>query len=148
MARTIYFEDIEVGFDIPRLVYGPVTKEQIKEYADVAGDPNPMHQDEEFAKMAGYKTVIAHGLMNMAYISRMLTTWLTDYRQLKRLKTRFSKVVYPGDTMTCRGKVTEKYADKDGSYVELEVWSQNQDGETVVKGTATVAMPSKTKKQK
>jgi acyl dehydratase len=145
MAGPRYFEDIEVGSEVPELVYGPVTKEQIKEYADVTGDPNPMHQDEEFAKMAGYRTVIAHGLMNMAYVSRMLTAWVPDHRQLKRLKTRFSKVVYPGDIMTCKGKVTGKHVEKDGNYVELEISSENQDGETVVKGTATLVLPSKMK---
>ena len=146
MGKETYFEDVDVGFEIPQFVKGPLTKEQIKEYAEAAGDPNPMHYDENFAKMAGYRTVIAHGLMTMAYVSEMLTNWLPSYTQLKRLKTRFTKVVYPGHTLTCKGKVTQKYVKKDGNYVELEVWSENQDGETVVTGSATVVLPSRHKK--
>lgn len=146
MSKETYFEDVDVGFEIPQFVKGPLMREQIKEYAEAAGDPNPMHYDENFAKMAGYRTVIAHGLMTMAYVSEMLTNWLPSYTQLKRLKTRFTKVVYPRDVLTCKGKVTQKYVKEDGKYVELEVWSENQNGETVAKGSATVVLPSRHKK--
>lgn len=146
MGKITYFEDVDVGFETPQFVTGPLTKEQIKNYAEAAGDPNPIHVDEAFAKMSGYRTVIAHGLMTMAYVSRMLTNWLPNYTQLNRLKTRFTKVAYPGDTLTCKGKVTQKYVKEDGNYVELEVWSENQNGETVAKGSATVALPSRHKK--
>ena len=146
MGKKVYFEDVDVGFEIPQFVVGPLTKEQIKNYAEAAGDPNPIHVDENFAKMSGYRTVIAHGLMTMAYVSRMLTKWLPTYTQLKTLKTRFTKVAYPGDILTCKGKVTQKYVKEDGNYVELEVWSENQDGETVAKGSATVILPSRRKK--
>jgi len=146
LGKKIFFEDIDVGFEIPNLVKGPITKEEIKEYADAAGDPNPMHLDEDFAKMAGYRTVIAHGLMTMAFVSQALTRLLPSHSNLKRLKTRFAKVVYPGDTLTCKAKVTEKHMEADGNFVELEAWADNQDGETVAKGTATVVLPSKAKK--
>jgi len=142
----MYFEDVDVSFEIPQFVKGPITREQIKEYAEAAGDPNPMHYDENFAKMAGYRTVIAHGLMTMAYVSEMLTNWLPSYTRLRRLKTRFSKVVYPGDILTCKGKVTQKYVKEKENYVELEVWSENQNGETVAKGSATVVLSSRHKK--
>jgi acyl dehydratase len=145
MGKEVHFEDVDVGFEIPQFVKGPVTKEKIKDYAEAAGDPNPMHYDEDFAKMAGFQTVIAHGLMTMAFVSEMLTNWLPSYTQLKRLKTRFTKVVYPGNILTCKGKVTQKYVKEDGNYVELDVWADNQDGETVAKGTATVVLPSRHK---
>jgi len=146
LGKQIFFEDVDAGFEVPKLVKGPLTKEEIKEYADAAGDPNPMHQDEDFAKMAGYRTVIAHGLMTMAFVSQTLTRWLPSHSNLKRLKTRFAKVVYPGDVLTCKAKVTGKHKEADGNFVELEAWADNQDGETVAKGTATVVLPCKAKK--
>lgn len=48
-----------------------------------------------------------------------------------------------GDTLTMKGKVTKKYIKDSRNYVECEVWGEKQDGTVVVKGSATVTLPSR-----
>jgi acyl dehydratase len=50
-----------------------------------------------------------------------------------------------GDVITCRGRVLEKRpAGAGGDHdVELELWAENQKGEKVVTGRATVTLPSR-----
>jgi acyl dehydratase len=47
------------------------------------------------------------------------------------------------DTVTCRGRVVAKSSKDDAHLVELEVWAENQRGEKVVSGRATVGLPSR-----
>ncbi|MCX8176623.1 MAG: MaoC/PaaZ C-terminal domain-containing protein, partial [Candidatus Bathyarchaeota archaeon] len=89
------------------------------------------------------KTVIAHGMMTMGYIARMLTDWLPNPTHLKRLKVEFRGMVFPGDVVTCKGKVVDKHQKDGKNYVKLEVWAENQRGEKVAIGEAEVTLPSK-----
>jgi acyl dehydratase len=56
---------VQVGQELPTLEKGAITKDMLKVYGPAAGDPNPMHVDEEFAKNAGYPGVFAHGMLSM-----------------------------------------------------------------------------------
>ena len=49
----VYFEDVQVGDELPHLVKGPIQQIQLTRYAGASGDFNPIHQDHEFAKAAG-----------------------------------------------------------------------------------------------
>ena len=50
-----------VGMELPPLVKGPITRDDLKAYAAASGDPNPMHLDDELARSAGHPGVFAHG---------------------------------------------------------------------------------------
>jgi len=140
--KIVYFEDVNVGDEISS-TNPPVTRVHIAKYAGASGDFNPIHVDEEFAKNTPQKTVIAHGMMTMGYVARMLTDWLPDPTHLKRLKVEFRGMVFPGDTVTCKGKIVDKYQKNGKNYVKLEVWAENQRGEKVAIGEAEAVLPSK-----
>jgi acyl dehydratase len=106
------------------------SREQIKEYADASGDQNPIHQDDEIARSVGLPGVIAHGMLNYGILSRSLTDWLGDPDRLRRLTVRFSTMVQPGDTVTCRGRVAE--IDEAAGTARIDVWMENQKGEKVL----------------
>ena len=63
----------EVGDQISPLNIKPVTKKSLKRYADASGDPNLIHLSKDFAQKNGLPDVIAHGMLVMAYLGRMLT---------------------------------------------------------------------------
>ena len=65
-----------------------------------SGDYNPLHTDEKFTtEVAGYPSVFAHGMLTMGMTGRVVTDWVGDGR-LKSYGVRFSKQVWPGDTLT------------------------------------------------
>jgi acyl dehydratase len=134
-ARTV-----AVGFELPPLVKGPVTREQLRAYAAASGDPNPMHTDDEFAKAAGHPGVFAHGMLSMGWLGEFLVRAGGDPAAVRKLRTRFVKLTWPGETITCRGRVTKVTDAPDARLVECEVWTENQDGERKVAGAAVLAL--------
>ena len=113
-------------------------------YAGASGDFNPIHQDDAFAKAAGMGGVFAHGMLSMGFVAQSVTDWLGVGR-VHRLSVRFAALVRLGDVITCRGKVLEKRASRKGGVpeVDLELWAENQKGDKVVTGRATVILPSR-----
>jgi acyl dehydratase len=81
-----------------------VDKDQTYRYASAAGDPMPIHLDDEIAKDSGLPGIIAHGLCTMAFASWAVLTEVggSDVRRLRRFAVRFSKVVLPGDDLETR----------------------------------------------
>lgn len=81
-----------------------VDKDQTFRYAPAAGDPMPIHLDDEIAKDSGLPGIIAHGLCTMAFASWAVLTEVggSDVSRLRRLAVRFSKMVLPGDDLQTR----------------------------------------------
>jgi acyl dehydratase len=138
----VYFDDVKVGDELPPLVKGPIQQIQLTRYAGASGDFNPIHQDEEFAKAAGMGGVFAHGMLSMGFVAQAVTDWAGTGR-VRKIGVRFAALVRLKDIVTCRGRVLAT-SQKDGvGMVELEIWADNQKGEKVVTGKASVALPSR-----
>jgi acyl dehydratase len=77
-----------------------VAADQSLRYAEASGDRNPIHVDDDAAKMAGLPGVILHGLCTMAFAHNALVRHLEgDPARLKRLAVRFSKPVLMNDEL-------------------------------------------------
>ena len=138
----VYFDDITVGDELPTLVKGPIQQIQLTRYAGASGDFNPIHQDDEFARAAGMGGVFAHGMLSMGFVGQVVTDWAGP-AAVRKLSVRFAGLVRLKDTITCRGRVLDKSSKNDTHLVDLEVWAENQKGERVVTGKATVALPTR-----
>ncbi|MBS41697.1 MAG: acyl dehydratase [Nocardioides sp.] len=87
---------LEPGAVLPTLTYD-VTREQLVAYAAAAGDPNPIHQDEEVALAVGLPGVIAHGMLTLALAARAVAEW-TGGAEVVELGAKFtSPVVVPAE---------------------------------------------------
>ncbi len=130
--------DIEVGQTFSQVVVDDLTRTQIVQYAGASGDYNPIHSDEPFAKeVAGYPTVFAHGMLTMGLTGKLVTDTVGD-GTLTDYGVRFVNQVWPGDTLTATAEVTA--VNTDDNLVELSVATVNQDGTTVLTGTATARL--------
>jgi len=130
--------NIEVGQTFSQVVVDDLTRTQIVQYAGASGDYNPIHSDEPFAKeVAGYPTVFAHGMLTMGLTGKLITDTVGD-GTLTDYGVRFVSQVWPGDTLTATAEVTAINADD--NLVELSVATVNQDGATVLTGTATARL--------
>jgi acyl dehydratase len=126
---------IKVGdkFSTERLV----TDELIRKFAEVSGDYNPIHLDDEVAKTTRFGRRIAHGMLSGAFVSAVLGYELTERRIVYLSQSlKFTAPVFIGDTITATGTVTHIREDK--PVVTLETICTNQDGKTVVTGEAVV----------
>ena len=127
--------DIKVGdsFSTSRLV----TDEIIRKFAEVSGDYNPIHLDEEFAAKTRFGKRIAHGMLSGAFISAVLGNEFKDLKIIYLSQTlKFTAPVFLGDTVTATATVITIREDK--GIVTLETTCTNQNGETLVKGEAAV----------
>ena len=131
---------VTVGQELPPLQKGPITKDDLKAYAAASGDPNPIHIDEEFAKNGGYKGSFAHGMLSMGYLGEFLVR-AGGVGSIRRFKTRFAKLTWPGEVITCRGVVTGVRDDGTHRIVECDIWTENQAGEKKLTGSAVLALP-------
>jgi len=121
---------------------GPVTREQLKKYALASGDMNPIHLEEDFAKQAGYPSVIAHGMLSMAFIADVLRHHFpSSAYQTQTLSCRFKKVIFPGDELRIKGKVKGRSVE---GLIQVSMWIENQKGELTTQAEACVkALQSK-----
>jgi acyl dehydratase len=129
-----------VGQELPPLVKGPITRDDLKAYAAASGDPNPIHIDEEFAKNAGYPGVFAHGMLSMGYLGQFLVQ-TAGLAAVRRFRTRFAKLTWPGEVISCRGRVTAVREVGGERLVECDIWTENQAGERKLTGSALLAFP-------
>ncbi len=109
----------------------------IQAFADLTGDHNPVHVDDEFAKTTRFGRRIAHGMLTASLISALLAKKLPGEGSVYLGQTlQFVAPVFPGDQITARVVVKEIREDK--AIVKLETTCLNQRGEVVIRGEATV----------
>lgn len=137
---------IEVGAEIPSFTTGPISRLTLALYAGASCDHNPIHVDIDFARKSGMEDVFAHGMLNMAYLGRVLTNWVPQYG-IRRYGVRFASITQLHDRISCSGKVVEKFEENGEKLARLELTAVNQDGEVKLVGQAVVAL-SKTNKPK
>jgi 3-hydroxybutyryl-CoA dehydratase len=118
-----------------------ITQEAIQRYAEAASDFNPIHIDEEFARKTPFGGTIAHGMLVLAYVSEtMAAAFGRDWLAGGRLKVRFRAPARPGDTLTVRAEPRRDRQADGGRVLEYAIECSNQNGETLISGTAEVAV--------
>jgi acyl dehydratase len=134
--------DLSVGQSRSLILFDNLTRSQIVMYAGASGDYNPLHSDEVYAtQAAGHPTTFAHGMLTMGATGRVLTDWVGPER-LTAFGVRFVGQVWPGDTLTATATVEGLQEGEDGLIAEFRVATTNQDGATVMSGTASARLGS------
>jgi len=128
---------LAVGDAIPELRIAPVSRTTLALFAGASGDHNPIHLDIDIAKKAGLGDVIAHGMLVMAWVGRMLTDFVPQ-STLTSFGVRFNAITRIGDTLVCRGRVAEIL--DEGRSVRIEVQASDENGDVKVIGDAVIAI--------
>jgi len=140
--KKLYFDEVKEGDEVPKFVVENLTRTEIVKYAGASGDFNPIHHDQTFAEKAGYPTVFSHGMLNAGFVSKCLTDYV-GRPAVRKFSVSFRTQVWPGDTITCGGKVTRKYEDKGEKRIEGELFAVNQKGEVAIQGSFIATLPSR-----
>jgi acyl dehydratase len=138
---TTYLEDLSDGLRVEteRRV---VTAADIDAFAELSGDANPLHTDDEYARSVGFAGRIAHGLLVLSVESGLssdaddwsMGTYLEETR-------RFVEPVLPGDEIYSVSEVTDVRRSRskpDRGIVTLRVQTRNQRDEVVLEGTDVI----------
>jgi acyl dehydratase len=137
MTSKIKYESVKVGDSLPTVTIENVSRPDFVRYAGASGDFVPLHYDQTFVEASGIPTVFAQGMWTAGCLSRCLTDY-AGAGNVRHFKVRFARQVWPGDTLTCRGKVTAKNEKNGEKLIEGEVEVANQKGETTVRGNFAV----------
>ena len=133
------FESVKIGDPL-----GPnefhLSKDQVRAYARTTGMWVPRFTDDEAARKEGLPGMITPGNMSLAILSKLVTDWIgSSGAQLTRMGTTYRQPVLPDHAITLQGFVTDK--NESNHTAEMDIWLENEDGERLVIGTATVHFP-------
>ena len=135
-AASVSFEALRVGDELPSFATPSITRHQLALYCGGSGDHNPVHVDSDFAKAAGMPDVIAHGMLSMGFMARLLARWVPQ-SAVKSFGVRFQAITWVGDRISVSGRVVE--VDADRRRVRVEMQCVNQKAETTLRGEALIA---------
>ena len=142
MANQLFWDDVEVGSEVTPLVKKPDNQQLVK-WAGASGDFYQIHYDKEFALNNNLPGLIVHGALKSAWLGELLSNWVGEGGTIKSYGCSYRGMDVPGDTLTCKGTVTKKYAEGDENLVDCEIWLENGKGDKTTPGTAVVALPQK-----
>ena len=109
--KTKFIEDFSVGME--STIEKTVTIEDIKRFAEVSGDFNPVHLDEEFAKKTIFKGRIAHGFLTASFISTIIATELPGPGSIYlKQSLKFLAPVYINEKILVKVRIIEIYIEK------------------------------------
>lgn len=117
-----------------------ISGKDVQTFADLTGDYNPVHLDEDYARETRFGRRIAHGMLTASLISSVIAHKLPGEGTIYLGQTlQFLAPVYLDDTVTARVTVVKIREDK--PIATLETVCVNQRGEMLIKGEATVFFP-------
>lgn len=133
------YDEVQIGDALgPEEMY--LSKDQVRSYARATGMYVPRFTDDEGARKEGLPGMITPGNMSLAILSKLVTDWVgASGARMVRLGTTYRQPVLPDHTIALHGFVTHKN-DAERT-AEMDVWIENEDGERLVIGTASVQFP-------
>ena len=129
-------EDRYVGYKASETF--KITDKMVRQFAEMSGDDNPIHLDDDYAKTTRFKKRIAHGMILGALISRLLNQKIGSGGIYLAQTLKFSNPVYIDEDITFELEITKLHPKRGFGIVETV--AKNAVGDIVVKGEATIMM--------
>jgi acyl dehydratase len=172
-ATPRYWEDVEVGEELPRMVRGPFTGadavawkmgwgEAFTRTGKLAYDyrrrhpqaappnhlnipdvPERVHWEHDFAIEVGVPGYYDYGPQRVSWAGNYMTNWIGDDGWLKRLNVQVRRFNIEGDAQWFHGRVVDKGIDEGECWVRCEVWAESQRGDVTTPGWAIALLPSR-----
>lgn len=125
--------DAKAGGALPELRPEKISRKTLALFAGASGDHQPSHLDIDAARAKGRDDVIAHGMLMMAFLGRMLTDFAPQDR-VRSFDARFVAVTPVNVEPVCSGRI----ASVEDGFAKLEMQAALPDGTIVVRGWAEV----------
>jgi acyl dehydratase len=112
-----------------------VTADDVRRYAELTGDYNPLHFDEEFAANTRFGRLVAQGGITTGLLHALVAMDMPGPGSVFLDQTwTFTSPVFIGDTITAEAEILSVHATK--PVTQLGIRIRRQDGETVLEGKA------------
>jgi len=135
--RRIHIEEISIGMCAS--YSQTITDADVKAFAGLSGDNNPVHMSDEYAEQSRFGRRIAHGLFSTSFFSAIFGTRLPGEGCVYVSQSvKFLKPVYIGDTVTAT--VTVKSIDTNKSRVFFDTICTVKN-KKVITGEAEIFIP-------
>lgn len=136
------FAGVEKGTTLPAQTF-TLKRMDLVRYAGASGDANPIHWNERIATRVGLPNVIAHGMLTMATVARVVTDWTGDPGAVEDYQVRFTRPVpvpddSTGATLQVSATVTEKLQD---NRVTVMITATHEGQTVLAKAVATLRLP-------
>jgi 3-hydroxybutyryl-CoA dehydratase len=139
MTSGYFFEDLHVGQTAT--LSKTITDADIRMYAEVSLDNNPVHLDEEAGRQSRFGGRIAHGMLSAGLISALLGTRLPGAGTIYLSQSlSFRAPVRIGDTVTATVEITDLNLPKKRATLRTVCKVKE---EVVINGEAVVLVPSR-----
>lgn len=172
-GQTRYWEDTEIGEELPTIARGPLSLMDTMGFVAGTGRVrthgvllreayrhpdhyirNPEtgggieytgigHHRESVAQEVGVPGTYDYGPQRISWLGTLVTNWMGDDAFLKKLRGETRRFNIVGDTQFLKGRVARKYVADGYHLVDIDIWSENQRGEVTTPGRATVILPSR-----
>ncbi|HIF9474875.1 MaoC family dehydratase [Photobacterium damselae] len=132
-------EDIKVGMSVS--YSQTITDYDVKAFAGISGDHNPVHVDDDYAATSRYKRRIAHGLISGSFFSALFGTKLPGPGCVYASQSfNFKRAIYLGDTVSAIATVTNVDVKNKKVYFDTICKVKNK---IVIDGQAVLFIPGK-----
>lgn len=136
---ALAWDTIREGDELPVLVKKPTVTQLVK-YAAGSVDFNPLHHDYNFPQSKMLKSIIVHGRFKYAALGEMVSNWLGHRGRIRKISCEYRGMDFPDRQITCGGKVVRKWEDGGRKLVELQLWTENDEGKKTTPGQATIEL--------
>lgn len=112
---------------------------KVQEYAEVSGDFNPIHLDDNYAKKTDFKNKIAHGMLLISNINElMIKNFNSSWNKSGALKIKFRNPLIVNSKLITKGKIKKIDKNNDGTLYTCEVMCKDEDDNILINGIASV----------
>jgi acyl dehydratase len=139
-ASQVYFDDVVEGQELPELVKA-CTPRQLVMWAAASGDFYEIHYDVEYARSIGLPGLVVHGALKNAFLGQLVHDWVAPGGRIVRFGCSYRGMDPAGRDLRCRGRVVRTYEEDGEHRVQLEIWTEDADGNVTTPGEALVALP-------
>ena len=142
MLKQVYYEDVQIGQEIPRLSERFDSRRLVM-WAAASGDFYQIHYDKDFAQGTGLDDRIVHGALKHALLGRMLHEWIGNGGRIAHFTCQYRGMDPVDSDIISRGRITDKFLRERKMYVKLEIWTEDSNGQVKSPGSALVTLPSR-----
>jgi len=138
----VYFEDVKEGQEIPAVTQN-CDSQRLVLWAAGSGDYYQIHYDKDFAQATGLPDRIVHGALKHALLGRLLHEWAGEQGRVRRVACQYRGMDAVNRDVICKGVVKGKRQEDSANLVDLEIWTEDPEGNKTTPGTGVVALPSR-----
>ena len=132
-----HWEDVSAATRIPELIVRP-DRTQVFMFSAVTWNRHHIHYSRDAAIREGLPDVVVQRALIGNFLARLITNWVGDNAELRKLTWKVTRSALPGKNIVCRARIRQRTESEGEKYLMCEVTASNESDELVASGQAKV----------